>query len=55
VTLISLGFWIDIRPFQDQVSPPGAEIAEGDFSSAPIGRRRLEQKLRPFGIKINSV
>jgi hypothetical protein len=33
----------------------GAEDAEEDFSSVPIGRRRLAQKPLPFWIKIDSL
>jgi len=31
--------------------PAGREIAKGDFSFDLIGRRRLDQKLHPFGKK----
>jgi len=48
VTLISLGFWIDIRPFQDQVSP-GAEIAEGDFLLLPSGDDDWSRNFVPSG------
>jgi hypothetical protein len=34
--------------FQNQVYRRVAEVAEKDFSSDPIGRRRLDQKLHPF-------
>ena len=41
--------------FEPRFHRRDAEIAEGDFSSAPIGRRRLKQKLCPFETKSNSL
>jgi len=50
--LILLDFSINNRLFKSQVYRRVAEIAEEDFFSDPIGRRRLDQKFLPFGIKI---
>jgi len=53
--LISLGFLINTDSFKNQVHRKGAENAEGNFFSDPIGRPRLDQRLHPFGIKIGSL
>ena len=39
------------RGIKNQVHRGGAEISKEDSSSDPIGRRRLDQKLPPSGIK----
>ena len=50
MSAISLVFWTDIRPHQNQFHRGAAESAEGVFSYDPIPRfAGLDHKLSPFG------